>query len=110
MFDRAGPLDRAERCVDDEKLFAGNDARQQDGHALAVLASAGVDGEEGAGADQIPALGRRGNFGGGGGHGSVSRMAAPGPFSGPVLRPEDASLHLLSSLRTIRWRRNRRCP
>ena len=39
MLHRAGPFHLAERRMDDEELLAGKDARQQDGHALAVLAA-----------------------------------------------------------------------
>ena len=39
VLDRAGPLDLAKGRMDDEELFAGNDAGQHDRHGLRVLAA-----------------------------------------------------------------------
>ena len=58
MLDRAGPLDLSERRMDDEKLLAGNDARELDRHALAVLAAAARYGDQRAELDQFAALAR----------------------------------------------------
>ena len=44
--------------MDDEELLAGNDAREQDRHALAVFAAAVIERQEGAPLDELPALGR----------------------------------------------------
>ena len=71
---RARPLDLGERGVNDDHLLTGDNPRQQDGHALAVLASAGIDGHESAAADHLAAIGRHGN--GGAGPASRERMGA----------------------------------
>ena len=42
--------------MDDEELFEGDDAREQDCHALAVLAAGGIDGDERTAFDQVLAL------------------------------------------------------
>ena len=65
MLDRPGPLDLSERRVDEDHLVEGDDPRQQDGHALAVLAAAGIDGHESAATDHLPVIGRHGNVGDG---------------------------------------------
>ena len=62
MLDRTWPLDLAEWRMDDEELLARNDARQQDGHGLAVLATGRVDSDEGACADHFVAPWRHGNL------------------------------------------------
>ena len=49
--------------MNDDHLLAGDDARQQDGHALTVLAAAAIDSQESAAADHLPAIGRDGNVG-----------------------------------------------
>ena len=56
MFDRARPFDFAERRMDGHKPARENDAGQQDGHGLAVLAPGMVDGDESTGPDHLPAL------------------------------------------------------
>ena len=61
--DSAGPLDLAERRMDDEKLFAGDDAREQDRHRLAVLASAAGNHHERPAPDKLLAFGRDGDVG-----------------------------------------------
>ena len=58
MLDRAGPLDLAERRMDDDELFAWNDPRELDCHRLAVLASAVVESDESATGDEVAASGR----------------------------------------------------
>ena len=87
MRDRALPFYFAERGVDRHELAVGHDARQRDGHGLAVLAAAGIDGDESAGANRVVALGRHGNVGDAAGHESVSpavaRKAAPRPRKAP---------------------------
>ena len=87
MLDRALPFDLAQRGVDRHELAVGHDARQQDGDRLAVLAAAGIDGDESAGANHVTALGRHGNVGDAAGHGSVSpavaRRAARRPRNAP---------------------------
>ena len=55
---RLGPLDLTEGRVDDEELLRGYDAREQDRHRLAVLASAARDGDERAAVDEIAAFAR----------------------------------------------------
>ena len=57
-LDRAGPSDLAERVVNRNNPVVRDDAREQDCHGVAVLAAAGVDGDERAGADHFPAFGR----------------------------------------------------
>ena len=49
--------------MNDEELLARNDAREQDRHALAVLAGGVIDGNERAALDQRAALGRDGEVG-----------------------------------------------
>ena len=49
--------------MDDKKLLAGNDLRQQDHHRLAVRAARVDDGDQRAAFDQVPVLGRDGNVG-----------------------------------------------
>ena len=56
-----GPLKFAEGRMDDEELQATNDAREQKGHTLAVLAVPVVGGEQRAAADSLPALRRDGD-------------------------------------------------
>ena len=65
VLDCARPLDLGERGVNDDHLLTGDNPRQQDGHALAVLASAGIDGDESAAADHLAAIGRHGDAGAG---------------------------------------------
>ena len=57
------PLDLAERCMNDEELLARNDAREQNRHALAVLAGRVIDSNERTALDQRAALGRDGEVG-----------------------------------------------
>ena len=101
VLHRAGPLDLAKGRMDDEELFAGNDAGQHDRHRLRVLAARGIDYDQGTGADHLLAPGRHGDIGEVDGHGSVSRVAVRGPLPGPAIRPEDAALHLLPSHRPL---------
>ena len=65
VLHRARPLDLGERGVNDDHLLTGDNPRQQDGHALAVLAAAGIDGHESAAADHLAAIGGHGNAGAG---------------------------------------------
>ena len=44
--------------MDDKELLAGNDAREQDRHRLAVLAAGGIDGDQRAALDERAAFGR----------------------------------------------------
>ena len=74
--------------------------------SVAVLATAGIDRQESAGADHLPALRRNANVGGVGGHGWVSRLVVRGPLAGLRLRPEDAVLRLLP----LRARRPKPAP
>ena len=62
MFDRAGPFDLAERRVDDEKLVARDDAREQDRHRVAVLAAAVVESDESFSIDQFVEFAGDGNI------------------------------------------------
>ena len=96
MFDRARPFDLNEGRVDGDQMVAGNDPAQQDGDSLAVLAAAGVDGDESTGTDHLAAQVRHGNTGEVGGHGSVSPLAVRRPLSGPGIRLGNAARHLLS--------------
>ena len=61
MLDRAGPFDLPERRVDGDELVSGDEARQQDGHGLGVLASRGRESDEGAAFDHLVAVGRDGD-------------------------------------------------
>ena len=67
--------------MNDDHLLAGDDARQQDGHALTVLAAAAIDGQESAAADHLPAIGRDGNVGDGV---AVGAGLAAGDRTGPL--------------------------
>ena len=57
MLVRAGALDLAERCVGGHELGAGHHAGQQGRHSLAVLAAAGINGNERAGLEGYRAEG-----------------------------------------------------
>ncbi len=94
MPDDPWPIDFAERCMDGNEPDAVNDAGQQDGHCLAVLATDGVDRHEGSGPDHVPAVRRDTDVGEVGGHGWVSQLAVRGSHSGPRRRPEDVGRHL----------------
>ena len=67
--------------MNDDHLLAGDDAQQQDGHALTVLAAAAIDGQESAAADHLPAIGRDGNVGDGV---AVGAGLAAGDRTGPL--------------------------
>ena len=67
--------------MNDDHLLAGDDARQQEGHALTVLAAAAIDGQESAAADHLPAIGRDGNVGDGV---AVGAGLAAGDRTGPL--------------------------
>ena len=82
-LDRARPLDVDKRSVNRHDLVSGDDPRQQDRHGLAVLAAAGIDRHERAGADHLPAFSGNANIGVVDGHGRISRLAARDPLSGP---------------------------
>ena len=98
VLDRALPFGFAERGVDRHELGGRDDARQQDGHCLAVLASARVHGDESACANHLPAPWRHGKIGDAAGHGSVLRRWREGPLPGPGMRPAEAG-HCLSPSR-----------
>ena len=72
--------------MDDQKLLAGNDAREQNRYRLAVLAARGVDRDHGAASNQPSTLERDGDIGSG--HGvdprldGVCRLSGAAPRSG----------------------------
>ena len=76
-----------ERRMDGDQAITGDDAGQQDGHCLAILATAGVDRDERSGPDHLPALRGNAYVGEAGGNGSVFRWAVRGPHSGSAASP-----------------------
>ena len=112
VLDRAGPLDFAERRVNHEKLFARDNAREQDRHGLAVLAAGMAHRHQGAAPDHLPALRRHedvwpvaGPRGGGHGRFPLGRWpnngAAPGPGAqaGTGTCPEGKALRAIRRCR-----------
>ena len=65
MLDRTRSLDLGEWSMNDDHLLAGDDAREQQCHCLAVLAARGVDRDKRAAANHLPALERDGDMGSG---------------------------------------------
>ena len=77
VADDLGPFYVAERRVDDEKLFTGDDAREQDRYRLAVLSARVRQWHERPAIDQLPALGGDGDVGRAAARRGATRASSP---------------------------------